>query len=197
MTIVKNKIEIIVVLNFSQILKHFEIYLNKMNYLRNYVTYYVQKTLTFQLRKIRFFKNVFVKKRQRKMHNQRTIINDVIESKIDSFNQLQFLFNRFTFLIHYNRIRQFYINVDASKERDLNIMIYHVKIRKNKNENSIFKNDFALFDKFDVKFILFLNKILSSIEKRYWSIELKIIALIWLIRKFRIMIVNFDFSIIM
>ena len=105
MTIVKNKIEIIVVLKFSHILKHFEIYLKKIDYLRNYVTYYVQKTLTFQLRKIRFFKNVFVKKRQRKIHNQRIVINDVIESKIDSFNQLQFVFNRFTFLIYYNRIQ--------------------------------------------------------------------------------------------
>ena len=46
-------------------------------------------------------------------------------------------------------------------------MIYYVKIRKNKNENSIFKNDFVFFDKFDIKFIFFLNKILSSIEKRY------------------------------
>ena len=167
MTIVKNKIKIILVLNFSQILKHLEIYLNKIDYLRNYVTYYVHKTLTFQLRKIRLFKNVFVKERQRKMHNQRTIINDVIESKIDSFNQLQFVFNRFTFLIYYNQIRQFHINVDASKKRDLNIIIYHVKIRKNKNENSIFKDDFVFFDKFDVKFIFFLNKILSLIEKRY------------------------------
>ena len=40
MTIVKNKIEIIVVLSFSHILKHLEIYLEKIDYLRSYVTYY-------------------------------------------------------------------------------------------------------------------------------------------------------------
>ena len=40
MTIVKNKIETIVVLSFSHILKHLEIYLEKIDYLRSYVTYY-------------------------------------------------------------------------------------------------------------------------------------------------------------
>ena len=197
MTIVKNKIEIIVVLKFSHILKHFEIYLREIDYLRSYVTYYAQKTLTFQQRKIRLLKDDSIKERQRKIYSQKIVINDVIETKIDSFNQLQFAFNRLTFLVHYNRFRQLYIDVDASKERDLNIMIYHIKIRKNKNENSIFRDDFVSFDKLDIESILFLNKILSSIEKRYWSIELKMIVLIWSIRKLRIMIVNFDLSIIM
>ena len=73
-------------------------------------------------------------------------------------------------------------------------MIYNVKRRKNKNENSISKDDFVFFDKFDIESILFLSKILFSIEKRYWSIELEMIALISSIRKLRIMIVNFDLS---
>ena len=76
-------------------------------------------------------------------------------------------------------------------------MIYHVKRRKNKNENSISKDDFVSFDKLDIESILFLSKILFSIEKRYWSIELEMIVLIWSIRKLRIMIVNFDLSTIM
>ena len=41
---------------------------------------------------------------------------------------------------------------------------------------------------------MFLNKILSPIEERYWSIELKMTTIIWTVKKFRIIIISFDHS---
>ena len=65
------------------------------------------------------------------------------------------MFNRFIFLIHYDFARQFYIDVDILYERDFEITVYHVKRKK------------ITYNKKDIEFILFLNKILISAEFRY------------------------------
>ena len=44
---------------------------------------------------------------------------------------------------------------------------------------------------------MFLNKMLSSAKIKYWSTELKIIAIIWFIRKTRLLIISFNHSITM
>ena len=54
-------------------------------------------------------------------------------------------------------------------------MIFHV--RKN-SENANFK-------KFDIQSIMFLSKKLSAIEMKYWSTELKIAEVIWIVRKIK------------
>ena len=51
--------------------------------------------------------------------------------------------------------------------------------RNSQNETTNF------FFKSIIEFILFLNRLFSSIETRYWFIELKIIDIIWILRKIR------------
>ena len=48
----------------------------------------------------------------------------------------------------------------------------------------------------NVEFIIFFNRILISIEKKYWSIELKMTKLIWLIKQIRHMIKTSKYIII-
>ena len=83
------------------------------------------------------------------------------------------MFNKFIFLIHHDLARQFYVNVNVLHERDFEVIVYHVKKKK------------ITYNKKDIEFILFLSKILTSVEFRYWSIELKTVDLIWLMKKIK------------
>ena len=129
--IVTNKLKIIFNLIFSQILKQLKTYLNKIEYLKQYVFYYVQKTLSLQQRKIRLFKKKFIKNKFKQQYNRRTSIDVFFDFEIDFFNQLQIAFNRSTFLIHFDKTRVLYLNIDVFKNRDWNIMMYHIKRKTN------------------------------------------------------------------
>ena len=65
------------------------------------------------------------------------------------------MFNKFIFLIYHNFARQFYVNIDVSHKRDFEVTVYYVKKEK------------IIYNKKNIKFILFFNKILTSIESRY------------------------------
>ena len=124
------------------------------------------------------------------MHSTRTLIDSFISEKINSFNQLQEFFIRISFLVHFDKNKILFIDFDVSKKRDWNVMMYHVKIdRFHVNDET---NFFISSRRQNVESIMFLNKILSSTKKRYWFIELKMIVLIWSIRKLRIMIFNIE-----
>ena len=86
-SIVEKKLKIILSINFSQLLKHFESYLKKTEYLKQYIFYYAQKTDNFQRRKILLLKNAFMKKRIRKRHKLQIVVNDFIKKKLNFFNQ--------------------------------------------------------------------------------------------------------------
>ena len=67
----------------------------------------------------------------------------------------------------------------------INAMIYHVKSTSVISEISMLKNIFEYFRRNAVQSIMFLSKLMTSVKTRYWSIELKIAELIWVLRKIR------------
>ena len=113
-----DKLKIIFNFAFSQIFKQLKIYLSKIDYFRQYVFYYVQKILSLQQRKTRLLKIFFIKDKLRQQHNRRTSINAFFDVEIDFFDQLQIAFSRSTFLIHFDKTRVLYLNVDVFKNRD-------------------------------------------------------------------------------
>jgi hypothetical protein len=66
--------------------------------------------------------------------------------------------------------------VNISKKRDIEAMIFHVKKDFEKE---------IIFNRFDIQSIMFLSKILTNAESRYWSTELKMIDVVWIIKKIR------------
>ena len=71
------------------------------------------------------------------------------------YEVLQKIFNKLIFLIHHNFVQQFYADVDASHERDFEVIVYHVKKEK------------ITYNKKNIELILFFSKILISAESRY------------------------------
>jgi hypothetical protein len=153
--------------------------------LRNYVVYYAQKAESLQKRKTNLLKENSMKKKSRKSFNFKTLVKNSSSIEINVYNQLQSNFNRVRWLTHYHRTRQLYANVNASK-KEIDVMIYHLK-----KETNIFRNSSS---KKDVESILFLSKILFKAEFRYWLTELKMIKLIWTMKKIAHMIKSSKYS---
>ena len=63
-------------------------------------------------------------------------------------------------------------------------MIYHVKKNMKRRNHPPIRNNVLL--------IMFLSKILSEAETRYWSTEFKMTAFVWTVRKLRLMIFSSD-----
>ena len=162
-----------------------KIYLDFIEWLRHYISYYAQKSNSLQLRKtdlfrlILFNKNVF-----RKSYSVRVILTNVIDVERNSYEQLQKAFSRQKFLFHFDSTRTLYADIDASKVYEFETMIYHIAENSKKNNC----DDSNKISRLDVQFILFLSKMLNDVEKKYWSTEFEIVALVWIIRKIRHMI---------
>ena len=101
------------------------------------------------------------KKRTRKQHFQKTLINDSTQIEKNAFKQFQNFFDRSIFFVHYDKFRRFFINVDAFKKKNYDVIVYHVKINVHSFNLTISPR------RQNIESIMFLNKILSSIEKRY------------------------------
>ena len=98
------------------------------------------------------FKNFSIKNNVRKRFSNNTCLNIFIEFKIKSNKIISKIFFKFTFFVYHDRIHQLYIDVNILHERDFDVIVFHVK------------DDKKIFIKNDIKFILFLNKVLISIE---------------------------------
>lgn len=129
----------------------------------------------------------FNKKTIRKIYSKKTIMNNFLIEKLKSYRFLQKTFNKISFLIYFNLKRQFYIDINVFKWREFDAMIYYFKTN----------NNFNKFKRNDIKFILFLNKILNEIEFKYWSTKFEICDLIWIVRKIHHMIETIKNNIVM
>jgi transposase InsO family protein len=94
---------------------------------------------------------------------------------------------KITLLIHFDKIKWLWIDLDEFKEFDFEVIVFHVIKKFSKRTWSIKKN---------IQFIMFLSRLLIFAEKNYWLIELETVELIWIIKKIKHLIQSFEKSII-
>ena len=100
-------------------------------------------------------KSFSVKNNARKRFSNDIRLNIFINFKIVFYEIIQKFFFKLIFLIYHDKTRQLYVDVNAFHERDFDVTIFYVK------------NDKKMFIKKNIEFILFFNKILTSIEIKY------------------------------
>ena len=167
--IIVDKLTAIANLKFSHTLKNFEGYLSFIGWLRNYIAWYAQKSNSLQKRKTMLLRNFsFSKSRQRKVYFASIVLQQSFAFELKFYRQLQKTFNKASLLIHHDFTRVIYIDVDAFKRRDFGVIIYHLKNDANSNQ----------FKRTDIEFIMFLSRMLTFAEKRYWFIEFEITGLV-------------------
>ena len=89
----KNKLKAIMVLSFSKNLKNLKTYFEMIEYLKNYISYYAQKTESLQKKKIMFLKNGLIKKTKEKILAKEQFWK-IQHQKKNAFDQLQKDFNK-------------------------------------------------------------------------------------------------------
>ena len=97
------------------------------------------------------------KNKTRKQYSQRTVLENPSDEELESYRQLQESFSNAGFLVHFDKNRMLYIDIDASKRRGFGTMIYHLKPDANPEKPQ----------RTDVEPILFLSRLLNSAETRY------------------------------
>ena len=91
------------------------------------------------------------------MYSAKTILKKPFEAELNSYNRLQKVFRKIELLIHHDSTRITYINVDAFKRRDFEIVIYHLKPDADANN----------LKREEIQSIMFLSRMLTFAEKRY------------------------------
>jgi hypothetical protein len=170
----KKKLKAIALLKFSDNLTAFERYLDLTNYLRDKMYFFVDVIKSFQKLKINLLKDSFKENRRKEFINRTRII--FTNKKMIFFLLLQKNFIKITLLIHFDKIKWFWIDLDEFKEFDFEIIVFHVR-------KEFFKKIWSTKD--DIQLIMFLNRLLTIAERNYWSTELETTNLIWVIKKIR------------
>lgn len=96
--------------------------------------------------------------------------------ELNAFHQLQSLFASPRILHHFDEKLQLYVDLDASKEFGFGAHIYHAPEWEPRQESPNQKS---------MKPILFLSRLLTDTETRYWPTELEIAGLVWVVKKIR------------
>lgn len=175
------KLSAISQLAFPNTLSQLEKYLGMTGYLRQYVPYYAAIVKPLQLRKTLLGKSVTkgAEGTARKKQAGRLRITVLSPKELNAFDQLQKIFSSPSILYHFDQKRQLYVDLDASKESGFGAHIYHSKepgqdkllteAPKQKSQQPI----------------LFLSRLLTEAESRYWPTELEVAGLVWVVKKIR------------
>ena len=169
LTIAANKLAAIANLKYPHTLKDLKIYLEFTEWLRNYIAWYAQKSEPLQRRKTLLLReSPFSKGRQRKVYSARTQLATATTAELKSYRQLQEAFRKATLLVHHDPTRPLYIDVNASKRRDIEVVIYHLKLGTDPNNPK----------RSEIEPIMFLSRMLTPAKERYWPTELEMAGLV-------------------
>ena len=129
------------------------------------------------LKKLTFYKNV-----KRYYYDNRRLIKTSFENffqknyhrefyrrEIKIVSSISKFFKQIIFLVYFFDEKILYVDIDVSKRREFEIMIYHLKF------NYL---NFEKLKRVDIESIFFLNRILNAIETKYRLTKLKITSLI-------------------
>ena len=177
LTISKEKLRVIAMLQFSDDLVALEKYLEITDYLRKYIYFYAEISKSLQNLKTKLLKNSS-KRNQRKSYISRVKIT-FIDKEMHFYKLLQKALSNSILLVHFDRVKNLWIDLDSFKKFDFDVIIFHVK-------KDISKDKWPT--KSDIESIAFLSRLLIKTELNYWPTKMKTACLIWVIRKIRHMI---------
>ena len=135
----EKKLRVIAKLQFSRTLRQLKTYLDLIDWMREYVSFYVDVFKFLQKRKTILLKSTFKKESVKKTFVNRIKIDNSTSKERTSYEILQFLLSKFSYLIHHDSKRQIYMNLNASKEFDIDAVVYHVKKDSIKSDEYLVK----------------------------------------------------------
>ena len=178
-------------MRFFKIFHQLKTYLKFIDWLRDYITHYVDIFKFLQNRKIELFRKEFVAENARRFYFAKTRVQNSIDLKIIFFKTLQNILSKKFYLMHINTKRQLFIDLNVNKKFDIEIMLYYVK----KNYFKNFKSD-QFSSRHVIESIFFFNRFVIETKSRYWFTELKIVDIVWIFKKIKYIVKVFIVSIV-
>jgi hypothetical protein len=198
MTTAEEKIRAITALKFPATLRQLETFLGLTGWLRSSIPRYAQTAQPLQNRKTRLTQDMLAaaspasqvmaastkpmitaSAKQLSGTSRKRISSrmqyEPTQEELEAFQDLQDAFRAPTFLVYFDRNRQLYIDLDASKVWGFAAMVYH-KIDNSETKRSA------------VQPIMFLSRSINTAERNYWPTELEVAGIVWVIKKTRHMI---------
>ena len=114
----------------------------------------------------------------KKAFSRNTRIKNPTAKEIASFQTLQSLLTKPSYLVHADPRRPLYVDLDSSKEFGFAGMVYHVKPSANWDGKGYPPRK-------SIEPVLFLSRLLIDAETRYWLTELELARIVWVLRKVR------------
>jgi hypothetical protein len=136
--IVEEKLKAIALLKFSENLIVLKRYLELINYLRDKIYFFAEIVMSLQKLKTKLLKNSSAEARRKEFINRTRII--LINREIISFLLLQENLIKIILLIHFDKIKWLWIDLDEFKEFDFEVIVFHV-IKKFSKKTWSIKND--------------------------------------------------------
>ena len=175
-------------LRFPLTLAALETYLGMTGYLRNYIAWYAQIARPLQDRKTDLLKPSPKGGRERKSFSAKTRLSNPSVAELDSFQTLQELLSKPSYLTHFDPHTTLYIDIDASKDFGFGVVIYHAENEESGQVHSVDTGFTTNATRTRIRPIMFLSRLLTDAEKNYWPTELEVAGLVWTVKKVRHMI---------
>ena len=115
MIISEKWIVIIWKLKFFKIFKNLEIYLNFIDWLYQYILYYVQLIKSLQNKKMTLLHKNSTAEKSQKKYFKKTWINESFVLEYEIFENIQKIFDKLNFFHYQNSNCQLYVDFDVSK----------------------------------------------------------------------------------
>ena len=177
----EEKLRAISKLRFSRTFHQLKTYFDLIDWLRDYISYYAEVFKSLQEKKIELLRDESTIENARKTYSSKTRVQYFTTSKRISFDALQTILTKSFYLIHSNIKRQLFIDLNVSKKFDFEIMLYYVKKIYLKNSQQLDKYS----SRHVIKSVLFLSRLVINVESKYWSIELEIVDIVWVLKKIK------------
>ena len=177
------KIKAITDLKFLCTLQQLEFYLDLTEWFCSYIEWYAQITELLEKHKWLLAKSESNADKARKTFAKTAQLSLSASTELKAFHILQKIFANSLFLFHHDKIWKLFIDFDAMKsETDMKAMIYHVEGKLKYLKDSTKMTSFL---RTHIQSIMFLSRLLNKHKQQYWSTELKVTCLIWVLHKIR------------
>ena len=104
----------------------------------------------------------------RSSYSSCTTLKDLTLNELAVYQKLQATLSKKQYLVHLNLARQLYIDIDASKEREMSAIIFHLKALSISN----------FFSCNNIEPIMFLLCLLMLAKTRYWPTKIEMAGLV-------------------
>ena len=176
----EEKLKAIAKLHFPRTLRQLETYLGLTGWLRDYIPHYAGISKPLQDRKTELLRHGPTAGSARRTYSIKTRVQHPTELEKTSFEVLQSILSKPSYLVHVDTKRQLFIDLDASKEFGIGAMLYYVKEAYLKDlQPGKFPPRHA------IEPVLFLSRLVTGAESRYWPTELEIAGIVWVLKKVR------------